>query len=261
MKTLIRPLTVDDVPAAHALITSSFPAELHPYLTMTQHGSQQFLHTMVEFSEWQPNRSYLLAVADGRPVGYAEFRTLDEGNSLLAYICVAERARGLGVATRLITYYASVHPTMTWLRLDVFVDNEPALALYHKLGFNEGTQTTWWTRPIPRHAAALSPTRLSITLDTPPFPLASLERYGFCEFQVNKAERAVRVGRMGKSVLRVFCGTDFCDDELLSQIAVAMPDVATAIVIVPTEEPVTVGSARRITTSLNMSIHARSLVT
>lgn len=223
---VIRPLRESDVPAAHSLIEQSFEIRLHPYMTATQPGGAAYLAAFMKRPDLHPARLYLAAERQGHLLGYAEFRDTEPGVGFLSYICVAPEARGQGVASKIIRHYLDTASDTQILKLDVFAHNEPALALYRKLGFVEESQTVWWRRPLPRVGQASE-----LQFHNWPAALAMHERYGFCEYQFSFQGQAYKLGRMGDGVLRCGNPADFADDVLLAALRAAFPELQAALFI------------------------------
>lgn len=225
----IRPLHAEEVEAAQDLIARSFDPQFHRYMTATQRGSAAFLAAFVEWPQLHPDRTYLAAVREEELLAYAEFRHTEPGVSFLSYICVSPQLRGQGVATRLIETYLKSAVDLTTMRLDVFAHNAPALALYRKLGFEEEASTVWWRRPLP----ALQTSPGGLQFHNWPQALAMQEKYGFCEYQFGFQGENCKVGRLGERVLRCGSVDDFTNDQMLSALREAFPELQEALLIAP----------------------------
>lgn len=77
----------------------------------------------------------LIAVANGRVVGYLDFTHCDETNNV-ADLYVSERERGKGYGARLLAKALEMNAPKG-MTLQVDTDNVPALRLYEKMGFEK----------------------------------------------------------------------------------------------------------------------------
>ncbi len=90
-----------------------------------------------------PNHHLLLAIADGKPVGFVsgvELTHPDKGTEMFLYeLAVDERHRRLGIATELVAALRALARKRgcydMWVLTDH--DNDAALATYRKSGTNE----------------------------------------------------------------------------------------------------------------------------
>lgn len=216
--------------AAGRLIRGSFDPAVARYMTYTQHGVGAFLRTFVENAHLSPDRTFLAAVDGDALQGFAEFRT-DGGKAFLSYLCVAPEARGRGLGRRLVTTFLDDRAEIDELLLDVFADNGPALALYDGLGFRpNGEGVVWAVRGLPP-AAAQAPMVHNL-----PVAMAAFDAYGFCEISMGHLGRDVRLGRVGKDVLRCFSAADFADQNLQAAARKAFPSLRDALFIMPGNE-------------------------
>jgi GNAT superfamily N-acetyltransferase len=218
-----------DVPLVSRLILLSFDTALRPYMTYTQHGVGAFLSVHTKYPEADPERRLLVATDQFNPygvVGYAEFRVGKDDVGFLSYICVAESARGRGVASALVRSFIHERPQLLELQLDVFQDNAPALSFYQKLGFRPINRVKWVTRPMPR---AVGTARI-VSLHA---AVASLTAYGFCELEVINGTASTKVGLIGQKVVRCFSVETFDNDELLGGLRGLFPDADTVLAILP----------------------------
>lgn len=87
----------------------------------------------------------LVGVDNGRVLGTASVVLLENAGYIMG-VATDSRARGQGIATRLLE--SAVTKTKEkgrpWLALDVESDNEIAIGLYRKLGFEEKSQYGWY---------------------------------------------------------------------------------------------------------------------
>lgn len=229
MSVIVRDMIEGDAPLVSRLILRSFDTALRPYMTYTQHGVGTFLSVHTKYPEADPERRLLVATDQSSPhglVGYAEFRSGKDNVGFLSYICVAESARGRGVASALVRSFFHERPQLRELQLDVFQDNAPALSFYQKLGFRPISSVTWVTRPMPRSVGA-------VRIQSLPVAIASLRAYGFCELEVINGTASTKVGLIGQKVVRCFSVEAFDDDELLCGLRGHFPGADTVLAILP----------------------------
>ena len=120
---LIRRMTLKDAQAVHQIERDTFP---------TPWSLRDFEHEMTD----NPCARYLVAQKDGAIIGFAGIHIiLDEGHVTNIAVTSPERGRGTGERlTRALLQYAA-NLGVTYVTLEVRADNEPAKALYRKLGF------------------------------------------------------------------------------------------------------------------------------
>jgi len=243
---MIRAATLNDLDQVTELIRASFKPALLPYMVYAQAGIGRFLASFVEHPGVATNRVMLVADdGSGQVLGFAEFRRGSDGEAHLSYICVQRAARGRGLAVALIEHYLATFEARK-IELDVFEDNVSAIALYHKLGFEQTGETMWFTRPLPPPAPRANP----IELANFALSLAAFERYGFCELHLDGHEPTAKVGLIGDRVLRCFDTACFADDDLLGRLRAIFPGADEALLIgsIPLD-----CTARQINRSLHMS--------
>ncbi|MDQ1537568.1 MAG: hypothetical protein QOE58_1961 [Actinomycetota bacterium] len=250
----IRPPLPEESGRIAQLMKDSYPARLQAYLPMTQRGAAEFLCAHLVRPECSPERVPYVWVDEGVVLAYADFRIAGE-SGFLSYLCVDERARGQGIATALIDRLIRERAPSS-LALDVFTDNEPALALYKKLGFELLVQssTAWLTRAIPDRGVTdggLSPAPLILRN----FPVSDecFARYGFCELETERAGQPVRVGRIGASVLRVPDVEAFRDDAFLASARRTFASIDEALYLTSSDS-LDESSARRLAESVRLTV-------
>lgn len=229
MTVIVRDMVHSDARLVSSLILHSFDAALRPFMTYTQHGLEAFLSVHTKFPGADPERRLLVATDRSSPdgvLGYAEFRIVRDNVGFLSYICVAEPARGRGIARALIRSFLDEHSELSELELDVFQDNAPALSFYQKLGFRPVSSVAWVTRSMP-HPAGTAP------IQSLPAALASLRTYGFCELKVINETATIKVGLIGQKVVRCFSAEVFDNDDLLRRVRGHFPGTETALAILP----------------------------
>jgi ribosomal protein S18 acetylase RimI-like enzyme len=226
----IRLMRSSDLPLVSTMVRESFEPGHKAYFTYAQHGLSKFLQVRLADPESFRENLYLVATAtDDQVIGFAEFTLGAMDTGFLSYICVAENARGLGVATSLIEHFILSRPSLRSLGLDVFHDNLPAIRLYEKLGFTQDSQSIWLRRHLPLPSTALSLTHSRSSA-------ATHVSYGFCELQVEWQSQEIRLGRIGAHVLRCFDLKSFNNDELLAGARATFASLTEALTIVPAGE-------------------------
>jgi len=229
MTSAVREFRLEDVDHVTDLVRGSFDRRLWPFMAYAQQGIAEFLSVALRFPTSAPrNRSYV-SVGPGGVEGFADFRVTSDEESFLSYICVTPQARGCGVATRLIEQFLANHPKLEHLRLDVFRENAPAIAMYSKLGFKREHSSVWVSRPMPRPLGAVEIFELSKSL-------AVLHLYGFCELEVSSAPVPVRLGILGNTVVNCRTPEVFQNDTLLAALRSTFEDAETAFAVIKESE-------------------------
>ncbi|WP_158862987.1 GNAT family N-acetyltransferase [Leifsonia sp. AG29] len=225
---MIRRLTRSDVPAVVDMIGRSFAKPLWPYMTYTQAGAAKHLDVAVRYPSAVEPRYLIVAEDDrsGQPIGFADFKLVDDRVGFLSYICVDQAARGRGLATAMFRDFLRANPEVDSVSLDTFRDNAVARALYERWGFTAVSSSVWVTRRLPVAGNAPLVPGLAVSL-------AALATYGFCELRVRRDATESRVGVMGESVLRCFDAETFEDDELLAGVRGLMPELELAFAVLP----------------------------
>lgn len=229
MAIIVRNMTTADAPLVSNLILHSFDTALRPFMTYTQHGLGAFLSVHAKYPGADPERCLLVASDRTDPcriLGYAEFRIAGGNVGFLSYICVAESARGRGIASSLVGSFIDEYPQLSRLELDVFQDNYPALSFYQKLGFRPVDSVAWLTRSMPHPARTAK-------INSLPAALATLSTYGFCELEVLDEGATIKVGLIGQKVVRCFSAATFDNDVLLCGLRGHFPNAETALAILP----------------------------
>ncbi|MGY1719486.1 GNAT family N-acetyltransferase [Blastococcus sp. SYSU DS0552] len=221
----------DSADAAAALLRESFEARLHPYVPYCQPEVGQYLATVVDHPRGFADRHlYGARSPGGQLTAFAEFRAVGANSDLLSYICVAPEARGQGLAQRMLQEHLHASPHVRELVLDVFAHNEPARGLYRRLGFEEVSRTTWWSRDLP---AAAPGTSGRLRVHDWHLSVAALHRYGFCMIDAEWSGRRLTLGVPGRSVVRVPDEIAFRDQRLLSEVRALLPTLERALLISP----------------------------
>lgn len=133
---VIRRLEERDVEAVSILNGTAFSMPWSP---------KDFLHLVQD-----PNSLYYVAEEDGKIIGsLGVTNVLSEGN--INNVVVEEAFRGKGIATRMmnILFQEGDELGIVDYTLEVRVSNQPAIALYEKLGFvSEGIRPRFYERPV-----------------------------------------------------------------------------------------------------------------
>lgn len=221
----VRLLAIGDADAAATILRESFPEPMHPYLPLAQHGTAHYLRSFFMVPQESVARRAFVAIEDGQVAGYAEFGRPSSDVTFLSYICVAEAARGRGLATRLIEHGVG-EVGAARLALDVFDDNVPAMRLYESLGLvEEGARRVWSRRELP--PAGPSAGRAM----RPHIAAACHDAYGFSELDVEIAGQPMAIGLIGETVIRCPSADVLSDDAALGALKSLLPTRTEAITI------------------------------
>lgn len=119
----LRPMRWPDIEAVHAIETAVF--EVDPW------SAEQFWGELA-----QPTREYLVAESDGRIVGYAGAYLLPPDSDVQT-IAVSPEAHGQGIGRALLEELIAiaVRHGCTQMLLEVRSDNESAIGMYERFGF------------------------------------------------------------------------------------------------------------------------------
>ena len=251
---IIRTVLTSDLSAVQNLICASFNPFLHTYMVSIQQGAEYYLGVFVKFADFHPDRYLLLAESESNELlGFADFRLLDGGIGFLSNICVAELARGQGIAKNLILRCLEHFPEIHTMQLDVFDNNHAAKTLYRKLGFQAVSHNFWLTRPCP-DVSTHEINQINLRFENLPSSIANFEKYGFCEIFVSFRGRRIKVGRLGESVLRCFQPQDYADDMLLTELKCVFPLSKEAFIVIPMNSDIDgMIDSHRIVHSIRMS--------
>jgi ribosomal protein S18 acetylase RimI-like enzyme len=195
----LRDAVAEDAAAIVGLIRSSFaPASLE----MTIYGCEgidDYVRALIEAEPRGADTRFTVAVANGAPVGVVEMRQLPD-RLFCNYIAVSRdaRSRGLGTALLGAGIAAARRPGQLMLELDVFDDNEPAIAWYRGLGFGESSRVEWRVLPPPGgDRASAAPVGGWAQA------LASQRAFGFSEVSIQGAVGGYTVGLLGREWFRL----------------------------------------------------------
>jgi len=227
---LIRRLMPHEATDVVELVRASFDPRLLSFMIYGQRGMPQYLADTCSGPALDTEREYWLAVRTetGDVVAFADFDLRHRDVPHLAYICVADSARGHGLAARMIRTFAAEHPLASSLSLNVFDDNLVAQRLYARLGFSETGRSVWQLRPAPKPHGTLRARDYAQSL-------AMHARYGFSRLHIVDEDKPVLIGRMGDSCVSVTSRGDFENGQLLGRIRSAFPSIEHVMHIVSNE--------------------------
>lgn len=220
----VREMRASDVEEVGWLLGKCFPPGIARYLPYAQQGVDRFLIDEMGREGTTRPKQFLASVIDHRVVGFAEFRFVGVRSALLAYLCVAGSAQRRGVATELFEYFLSMHPEVEEISLDVFRGNDGAARLYETLGFAAGESSVWAARPLPKATEPL------IDFDRSTMDHVH-SRYSFSEAHFVWGEQLVKVGRIGREVLRCFDESTYLNDGLLARLRATFPSVNEGLLV------------------------------
>lgn len=110
-------------------------------------------HTRRSLEAWRsgltPDHRGWIAFREGRPVGWVVGRVFDDGRGWVDQLAVSRSARGLGLGRALLLHALEElrRQGATSLALGVQGDNESAIALYRKVGFEVERMWRVYSRP------------------------------------------------------------------------------------------------------------------
>jgi ribosomal protein S18 acetylase RimI-like enzyme len=195
----LRKAVAEDAGAVVELIRSSFAPGLLEMTIYGCEGIEEYVHALIEAESRGADTGYTVAVTNGALAGVVEMRQLRD-RLFCNYIAVARDARSRGVGTALLGagIAAGRRPGQLTLELDVFDDNEPALAWYRGLGFSESSRTEWRVLAPPGGDRA-SAAPVSGWAQA----LASQRAFGFSELSIQGAAGGYRIGLLGRDWFRL----------------------------------------------------------
>lgn len=101
-----------------------------------------------EFDEYDTIALHVAAYIDGRVVGAARFRTLDDGIAKFERICVLEQYRKYGVGKKLIEELTNIAGEME-IKIVKLHAQTRARGFYEKLGFKVASEDVFMEDGIP----------------------------------------------------------------------------------------------------------------
>ncbi len=158
------------------------------------------------------DRAFTVADAGDSVVGVVDLQRADEV-AFLSYVATDPRARGQGIAARLLAAALdrAAEEGARAFALDVFAHNAVARAWYARLGMVAEGQSVW-IELAPR-ATRRRPTHL-VVADRDAAD-AHHRRYGFSQLRVRSARGEYAVGRLGERWFRLTSPDALRDAELL----------------------------------------------
>lgn len=233
MSLVIRGARLDDLPEVSTLLRESFAESFWPYMVYAQHGISAYLAAALRHPQAVPHHHYLVAadteLPDGRILGFAEFRTQSDKVGFLSYICVVPGLRKRGIALQILRYFFEHHSEITTLELDVFRENDAAVALYRKLGLEQVTSSKWLVLDAPDAVGSVEIPAVAVSA-------AAHQAYGFSELNVLHEGTVTRIGRIGARVLRCFNRADFERTSLHAAVVGVFPALTEVLSILPADE-------------------------
>lgn len=221
----VRASQTADVAGIQRLLLDAYEPRLRPYLTYTQAGIGAYLSVVLSRPDLYPSHALLSAVdGEEQVVGFAEFRHLGSGTTLLSWFAVDEAARGEGLGSRIVRHAASTFPA-DLLQVDVFDSNAGARRFYDRLGFEPVADSTWLVRALP--SGSDGPGALDVTSWHE--ARAGLHAYGFCRVQAVWRGVMVTVGLLGPSTVRVDDRELFEDLDFLGALRATFPERKEAV--------------------------------
>ncbi|WP_308467867.1 GNAT family N-acetyltransferase [Rathayibacter soli] len=251
----IRDANIEDLDGIAALLRHSFDRSLWRYMIYAQRGIHEYLAVDMRYPSTASDRRLIVATSDRLPntlAGFADYRTGQDGQIFLSYICVEADSQGRGVASALLARVCDPSHGLRQMQLDVFDDNVRACNLYYKMGFVASGASVWVDRRLPKSRGRAS-------LMAPHTALAAHARYGFCEVLVGEGESTERLGLIGAQTIRCFSSSTFQNDELLAGMHTLFPDTDRAFFVLPEEaEPELRVQHQVIKRSIRMTLAVRS---
>lgn len=251
----MRPATAADAGWLADVSRALHQPGLRDYMIVAQPGIGRYWEVVLDHPASFPGRCLLVAEGEsGELLGFADLVLVEPEVAHLSYLCVAEAARGRGVASVLLREYLARNPGVRTMQLDVFADNAPARALYDRIGFEVDSATTWWIADIAQQDKANDE---NVRVEGLHAACAWLETYGFCELSVATPNGTVRLGRPSARVLRCFDVGTLQRPAVLSAVIREFPEIDRVLVLAPGHDVPrsAVGELRAVDRALRMSTH------
>ncbi len=133
------------------LVRGSFDKQRRGTLIYGCRGAAAYLRNQIGLPRGLCDTVYVVGERSRAIVGVVELRRL-KGGLFLNMIATAPGRRGRGIGSELLHGALALEKTAGRRRidLDVFEDNERALAWYERLGFKRGFSSIWLSVPLPR---------------------------------------------------------------------------------------------------------------
>lgn len=199
MPAQIRPAEERDADAIVAIIRQGFAAERLGLFIYGCDGMARFVSYQIAAQQAGSDTVYAVADDGDRVIGCVELRIF-ERELFLNYIAVKRECQERGFGSRLLrAAIERVHsPRQTTMPLDVLDDN-PARQWYARLGFTEGTATSWWDWPI----AEAGERGLYYTVADFPSARTCHAVFGFGQFRLRTSAGEYMVGLLSDRWFRV----------------------------------------------------------
>lgn len=196
----VRPARPADSETITRTLRDGMDAAMLAYTIFSARGVERFVYDTLTLRGAHHGTLYTVATRSGEVAGFTEFRrSMDQ--VFLNHIYVRADFRGGGVGGQLLR--ESIRLARDYgqqrIALDVFADNRRAHRWYESLGFRTQSSSEWTEAELPPckepgcargHVDGLAAARLS------------MDRYGFCNFQVATSLHSYGVGKIGPHLFR-----------------------------------------------------------
>jgi GNAT superfamily N-acetyltransferase len=194
---------------------------------------------------------YYGAYDGGNLLGFIEYAVTGPG-MFINNLCVNASARSQGVGTRLLewVHQEAIRRACTFVRLDCFSWNHPALAYYLAQGYEAIGETFWSTGSNPYRTEGGN---CGYLVRDYPFAEVSQQAFGFSTFHLGREGQTTAVGRIDRHAYRLVVGDEPPAADILRTLAALDPD--RAIFLIHTTPGLTeLSSLKRISSSLTMEL-------
>lgn len=145
MKALAKPVELDGELTVRKYREDEDRETLESIIENAFGDSKEEIEALIEFTQHAPNRQFFLAWSDEQALG-AMTIVHEREQIWVTALAVHSMARGQGVASNLLRYaqrYAHDEGLKS-IYLDVETDNEQALSIYERVGFQTVNHTKYW---------------------------------------------------------------------------------------------------------------------
>ena len=145
----IQPATVQDADYIAKLFVENTPKPQQEITILGCHGFQNFISDNIKKPTAEKNRFFWLAKHHDEPCGAIEWRKY-EGAKFLNNIHVSKQHQGSGVGKKLFqkTLTTPCLGSSSIVQLDVFAENQTALAWYSSMGFSITRRVYFFSIPL-----------------------------------------------------------------------------------------------------------------